>query len=318
MSAVTPISVGQRDARLAPVESGLVRKLLDGQFALTAELPAPADGSAEAIVRQAEGLRDVVDALNVTGAAGARVRMSALAASILLRQAGHEPVLQLTCRDQNRIALQGELLGAGAAGLHHVLLLTGNDPAHGDEPAAKPVFDLPSAQLIRIAAQLRDHGTLASGRSVLHPPRLFVGVTDSPTPYLSETRMSALRNKARAGAQFIQTRFCFDSSLVRNYMHSMRNAGITAQMFVLIGVGVLRSVQAALWMRDNFPGVSIPDELISRLGRAKDAEAEGVRIAAELLQELAEIPDVAGAHLMVPGNVDGVFKAITRSGLRAS
>ena len=298
-----------------PVESALVRRLLDGAFALTAEVAPPLTASAEALLKRARPIGSAVDAVNVTDAASARVAMSSVAASAILAREGIEPVLQCTCRDRNRIALQSDLVGAAALGVHNVLMLTGDDPKAGDQPDAKPVFDLSSGDLIRMAVAMRDKGIVASGREIDKPPRLFVGCADIPTDPKPDWTPKALAGKADLGAQFVQTQLCFDIGLVRRYVTRLRDEGLTDRLFMLIGIGPLASARSARWMRDNLFGVVMPDAIVARLEDATDARQEGIRICAELLQGLTEIPGVAGAHLMAPVNPSDIPAAIAEAKL---
>lgn len=298
-----------------PVESRLVRTLLNGEFAITAEVTPPVSGSAAPLMAKAEPLRDWVDAVNVTDGASARVHMSSLAAAATLAANGIEPILQVTCRDRNRIALQSDLLGAGVFGIHNLLILRGDDPSAGDQPDAKPVFDVESRDLLRVAADMRDKGVLPSGREIDSPPGFYIGAADSPIDPPPDWKPDSLTAKADAGAQFIQTQFCFDMGVVRRYMERLAEFAMTDRLFFLIGIGPLASARSAIWMRDNLWGVIMPDAIIKRLEGAEDQRAEGTKICAELLQELADIPGVAGAHLMAPVNPDCIPAAVEQSGL---
>lgn len=298
-----------------PVDSKLVRALLGGGFALTAEVTPPASGNPASLLAKAEPLRGLVDAINVTDGASARVHMSSLAAAACLAASGIEPVMQVTCRDRNRIALQSDLLGAAALGVRNTLILRGDDPGAGDQPDAKPVFDFESRDLIQVAAAMRDKAVLPSGRPIEEPLPVFIGAADTPFDPPGDWRPEALEGKAAAGAQFVQTQFCYDIDVLRRYMAVLRQAGVTDKLFFLIGVGPLASAKSARWMRDNLWGVSIPDAIIDRLEAASDERAEGVRICAELLRQFAEIPGVSGAHIMAPVNVSSIPAAIEQSGL---
>jgi len=296
-----------------PVESGLVRTLLAGTFALTAEVAPPLSGARDSLLARARPLRGIADAVNVTDAASAKVSMSSLAAAAILVADGIEPVLQCTCRDRNRIALQSDLLGAAALGIRNVLVLTGDDPKAGDEPDAKPVFDLTSTDVIRIATTMREKGVVASGREIDSPPRLFVGCADTPVDPKPDWRPTGLRGKMEVGAEFVQTQLCFDIGIVRRYMARLREEGLCDRLFVLVGIGPLASARSARWMREHLFGVIIPDSIVDRLDKAAEPRREGIRICAELLQELAEIPGVAGAHLMAPVNPSDIPIAIEES-----
>ncbi len=282
----------------APDESGLRATLSRGDFAVTAELNPPAAGTPDAVIEQAAMFRGQVDAVNVTDGAGARSHMSCLAASALLVREGVEPVIQFTCRDRNRIALQGDLLGASALGVRNVLFMTGDDPKAGDQPDTKPVFDLNSGQLIAMAREMRDQSQLPSGRKIEGALNLFLGAADTPIDPPADWTPDGLTAKADAGAQFVQTQFCFDMDILGRYMARLVDAGITERLYFLLGLGPMASAKSARWMRDNLWGVIIPDHLIERLEGAKDQKAEGHKICVELIQRLADIPGVAGVHVM--------------------
>ena len=298
-----------------PLQSRLVRTLLDGHFALTAEIAPPVAASRDSLVAKGRALKGLADAVNVTDGASAKVSMSSLAAAAILAAEGIEPVLQCTCRDRNRIALQSDLLGAAALGIRNVLVLTGDDPKSGDQPDAKPVFDLKSNDVLRIAADMREKGVVASGKPIEDPPLLFLGCADVPVDPKPDWRPDALRAKAEAGAQFVQTQLNWDIGLLRRYMARLVDAGLTDRLFVLIGLGPLASARSARWMRDNLFGVNVPDAIIERLEKSADPKREGVRICAELMRELAEVPGVAGVHLMAPVNPSDIPAAIAESGL---
>ncbi|MHA1537225.1 MAG: methylenetetrahydrofolate reductase [Alphaproteobacteria bacterium] len=298
--------------------SGLARVLAQGKFALTAEVTPPLSGAPDSLLEKARPLGNVVDAVNVTDGASARVHMSSLAAAALLVKDGIEPVLQMTCRDRNRIALESDLLGASALGIRNILVLRGDDPSAGDHPEAKPVFDLESRDLLQVADEMQASGVLPSGRKITPPPTLFMGAADTPLDPPEDWHPEALIAKAEAGARFIQTQFCFDTGIVRRYAEGLERVGLANRLSVLIGIGPLASARSALWMRKNLWGTTIPDNLIERLERARDPKDEGAAICAEMLAELTEIPGIAGAHLMAPLNEAAVPGAVARSGVRGS
>jgi methylenetetrahydrofolate reductase (NADPH) len=297
------------------VESALVRTLLDGHFAITAEIAPPVSGGRDSLLAKGRQLKGLTDAVNVTDGASAKVAMSSLAAAAILAAEGIEPVLQCTCRDRNRIALQSDLLGAAALGIHNVLVLTGDDPKSGDQPDAKPVFDLKSQDVIQIAAAMRDKGVVASGREIETPPRLFIGCADVPVDPKPGWKPDGLRQKAELGAQFVQTQLNWDLNVVTRWMARLNDEGLTDRLFVLVGIGPLASARSARWMRDNLFGVNVPDAIIDRLEKSADPKREGVRICAELMQALAEVKGVAGVHLMAPVNPSDIPAAIEESRL---
>jgi methylenetetrahydrofolate reductase (NADPH) len=296
----------QPDAMSATLPSGLARRLSGGAFVMTAEVVPPVSCDPQDLMARALPLRGVADAVNVTDGAGARAHMAATAAATLLREAGIEPILQLTCRDRNRIALQSELMGAAALGIRNLLLLRGDDPKAGDQPDAKPVFDLDSRALTETARVIRDDGKLPHGAAVAGRAAFFIGAADMPIDPPPGWRPDALAAKVAAGAQFVQTHFCMDTGVVRRYLARLAEAGLAGRVFVLIGVNPLRSARSAAWMRHHLFGTIIPDAMVARMEAAADPAAEGRRICIEVIEELATIPGVAGAHIMAPGNAAAI------------
>jgi methylenetetrahydrofolate reductase (NADPH) len=284
---------------LAQGSETFAQRLAAGRFVITAEVMPPLSCNPDDLIAKALPLRGLADAVNVTDGAGAHAHMSALAASALLIAAGIEPILQLTCRDRNRIALQGELMGAAALGVRNLLLLRGDDPTAGDQPDAKPVFDLDSRSLTETARAIRD-GKLPHGTKVAGAAPFFIGAADIPIDPPPGWKPDSLKAKVAAGAQFVQTQFCMDVGIVRRYAARLADAGLSA--FLLIGVNPLRSARSAAWMRRHLFGTIIPDALVARLEQAKDAAAEGRKICIETIEELSLIPGVAGVHIMAPGN----------------
>jgi methylenetetrahydrofolate reductase (NADPH) len=297
--------------------SRLERVLRSGRFAVTAELDAPDSADPQAVYDRALVLSSVCDAINATDAAGANVHMSSVAICALLTRAGYEPVMQVSCRDQNRIAIQGNLLGAAAMGVHNVLCLTGDGVRTGDHPEAKPVFDLDSISLLRTARILRDEGRFLSGRKLEAAPRLFLGAAENPFAPPYDFRPLRLGKKVEAGADFIQTQYCFDVPRFESFMARVRDLGLHEKVFILVGVGPLRSARAAEWMRSNVPGVVIPDALIERLKGVPSnrQRAEGKRICVEIIQQVRRIPGVRGVHVMAYRQEELVAEIIEETGL---
>lgn len=285
-------------AQSPPIQCSLVRTLLGGDFAVTAEITPPISGNAQDLLDKALPLKGLVDAVNITDGASARPHMSNVAAAGLLVQNGIEPVLQFTCRDRNRIALQSDLLGAGALGVHNLLILGGDDPSAGDQPDTKAVFDLDTGGLISLARTMRDDAILPSGREVASPPNFYIGAADSPIDPPAGWKPARLMEKANLGAQFVQTQFCYDMDILNRYITCLRNEGLTDKLFILIGTGPIASARSAHWMRENLWGVIIPDSIIERLEGADDEKIEGQKICVEILEQLAEMDGVAGAHIM--------------------
>ncbi|MFT5487128.1 MAG: methylenetetrahydrofolate reductase (NADPH) [Paracoccaceae bacterium] len=297
--------------------SNLSDAIAAGRFAITAEITPPLSADPADLLSKASVLKGHVDAANVTDGASARAHMSSVAAAGLLVQHGIEPVLQFTCRDRNRIALQSDILGGAALGVENLLILRGDDPSAGDQPDAKPVFDYESRDLMDCARQMRDDATLPSGREIKSAPKLFIGGADTPMDPADERwKPDGLLAKIGAGAGFFQTQFCFDADMVRKYAAGLIDHGISERAGVLIGIGPLASAKSARWMRENLWGTTIPDALIDRLDAAADPKAEGTAICAELIAAYADIEGIAGVHLMAPLGVDAVPLAIEQSGVR--
>jgi methylenetetrahydrofolate reductase (NADPH) len=293
-----------------PNSSRLKQILESGQFALTAEITPPATSSLAELLAKAEPLKGVADAVNVTDGAGAHAHLeSTIAASALLKH-GIEPILQLTCRDRNRIALQSQLLGAAALGLTNLLVLRGDDPKAGDQPEAKPVFDLDSAGLAATAVSIRDHGQLPHGRKVGGSAHFFIGVADAPIDPPDGWTPTGLIKKVESGAQFAQTQFCMDADILRRYVARLAQSGLAKRLHLLVGVAPLASAKSARWIKSNLFGSIIPEWMIERLEKASDPLAEGRSICVDLLKEYAEIPGVSGAHIMAPLNVAAISKVI--------
>lgn len=296
---------------------GLREALAEGRFAVTAEIGPPRGADPASVERKAGLLRGWVDAANLTDNQGARVRMSSLGASVLCQRAGLAPIMQLTCRDRNRMALQSDLLAAGALGVPHVLLLTGDHPRHGDHPEAMPVFDLDGVQLVWAARTLRDDGVLMSGEQLSARPDWLIGTVENPFAPPTALRAGRSAKKVEAGAEFVQTQYVFDVEAFERWMAGLRDLGVTERCAVLAGVGPIRSPRALNMLSDGVPGVHVPDGVARRLrGVPADRFAEeGVRLCVETIQRLAEVPGVAGVHLMAFGFEHGLPDILGRAGV---
>jgi methylenetetrahydrofolate reductase (NADPH) len=295
-------------------------RLAAGEFAVTAEITPPRGASTESITRAAALLRDWVDAVNVTDNQGANVRLASWAGSLALLAAGVEPVMQMTCRDRNRIALQSDLLGASAMGVRNILVMSGDHPSSGDHPEARGVFDLDSVHLLWTLRTMRDQRALLSGRTLRPAPECFLGAVENPFAPPVTFRAERLGKKVAVGAQFVQTQFVFDVPAFARWMAQVRDLGLDRRCAVLAGIGAVRSLRALEFMRDKVPGVHVPDEVYQRL-RAVPAEkfaAAGVRLAAETVQRVREIAGVAGVHLLAGGNEEAVPEILALAELRAS
>lgn len=293
----------------------LRKSLESGHFAFTAELTPPRGADFDALTVAAKILKPVVSAVNVTDGAGARVRLSSLAASIHLKQMGVEPIMQVTCRDRNKIAIQSDLLGAAAFGVSNILVLSGDGVVVGDEPDAKAVFDFDSRSLLAALRTMTDEGKTVSGSDLSTSPNFFAGAADSPHDPKPDWVPDALQAKVAAGARFIQTQYCFDMDVLNRYMQRLADNGLTDKCYFLVGLGPLRSAKAAIWMRDKLFGTIMPEGIIRRMDAARDPRTEGTRICAEMIQQAREINGVAGVHLMAPGMHQEMADAIELAGM---
>jgi len=293
----------------------LRKSLESGHFAVTAELTPPRGADFVALTAAAKILKPTVSAVNLTDGAGARVRMSSLAAAIHVKQLGLEPIMQVTCRDRNRIAIQSDMLGAAAFGIHNVLVLAGDSVDRGDQPDAKSVYDFDSRSLLTALRTMTDEGKTLSGSELSSAPQFFSGAADLPHDPEDDWEPAGLRAKLDAGARFIQTQYCFDMDVLGRYMQRLTDHGLTDQLYFIVGLGPLRSAKAALWIRDNLHGAIIPEGIIRRMEAARDPRAEGISVCAELIQQAREIAGVAGVHLMAPGLHQEMVEAVELAGM---
>ncbi|MFO1070776.1 MAG: methylenetetrahydrofolate reductase [Geminicoccaceae bacterium] len=299
----------------------LERVLRSGRFAVTAELNPPDSADPQEVYDRAVVLAEVCDAINATDASGANTHMSSMGICALLTRAGYACILQISCRDRNRIAIQGDVLGAAAMGVCNVLCLTGDGVQAGDQPGAKPVFDLDSTSLLETVRTMRDERRFLSGRKITQAPRVFLGAAANPFVPPHDYRPAHLAKKIAAGAQFIQTQYCFDLPLFERFMARVRDQGLHEQCFILVGVGPLVSARAARWMRSNVPGIHVPDAIVDRLEKAgtpKAAREEGKRLCIELIQQVREIEGVRGVHVMAYRQEELVNEIIQTSGVLAA
>ncbi|MFN8484307.1 MAG: methylenetetrahydrofolate reductase [Anaerolineae bacterium] len=295
----------------------LERVLRAGLFAVTAELNPPDTADPQAVYDAALPLAGVADAINTTDASGAHVHMSSLGMAALLTRVGYEPVFQMSCRDRNRIALQGDLLGAAALGVKNVLCITGDDVTAGDQPEAKRVFDFDSINLLRTVRTLRDQGMFLSGRRLQAPPHVFIGAVENPFAPPLDWRPHRLAKKIAAGAEFIQTQYVFDVDIFQRFMAAVRDLGLHERVYILAGVGPLRSPKAAEYMRTRVPGVYIPDSVVARLNKTPKArwQDEGMRICVEIIEQVRQIEGVRGVHVMAFRQEEMVAEIIRRANL---
>jgi methylenetetrahydrofolate reductase (NADPH) len=296
-------------------ETNLERVLTEGHFAVTTELGPPRGTSSDFVRRKAEVLKNHADAINITDNQTAVVRMSSLAACAILRQAGIDPVMQMTCRDRNRIAIQSDILGAVALGIGNLLCLSGDHQKFGNHPEAKNVHDIDSMQLLQVAALMRDDAKFLSGDKVSGGVKLLIGAAANPFADPFEFRPIRLEKKVRAGADFIQTQGVFDIERFARYMEMVRERGLDERTHILAGVIPMKSAGMARYMRDYVAGLTVPDELVKRMEDAEDPKEEGVRIALELIEQLRDMEGVDGVHIMAVAWEDIVPVVVERAGL---
>ena len=295
--------------------TNLEKVLTEGYFAVTGELGPPKGTSADFVRRKAEVLKSYVDAINITDNQTAVVRMSSVAACSIVKEVGLDPVMQMTCRDRNRIAIQSDILGAVSLGVGNLLCLTGDHQKFGNHPESKNVHDVDSMQLIQIAKRLRDEDQFLSGDKVSGGVPLFIGAAANPFGDPFEFRAPRLEKKVRAGADFIQTQGVFDVKRFAEYMERVCDRGLHEQTYILAGIIPMKSAGMARYMRDYVAGLTVPNELVERMEDAEDAREEGVKIALELIEQIREIEGVHGIHLMAVAWEDIVPVIIERAGL---
>ncbi|MGI9334377.1 MAG: methylenetetrahydrofolate reductase [Gammaproteobacteria bacterium] len=297
--------------------SRLEQILRSGAFAVTAELSPPDSADPEEVFTRARVFDGYVDAINATDGSGANCHMSSMGVCALLARRGYSMVMQISCRDRNRLAVQGDVLGAAAFGVTNILCLTGDGVQVGDQPQAKPVFDLDCMSLMHTVRTMRDESRFLSGRDLTTPPRVFIGGAANPFAPPLEHRVSRLAKKISAGAEFVQTQYCFDVERLGDYMARVRDLGLHERCSIIVGVGPLVSARAAEWIRNNVPGVHIPDALVDRLRRADKPRREGRRICMEIIQQVREIEGVSGIHVMAYRQEEAVAEIIDASGVLA-
>ncbi len=293
----------------------LERVLRRGEFAVTAELNPPDSADPEDVYERAAIFDGWVDGINATDGSGANCHMSSVAICALLTRMGYAPVMQISCRDHNRIAIQGNVLGAAAMGVNSILCLTGDGVQAGDQPSAKPVFDMDCMSLLKTLITMRDEQKFLSGRKITSPPNVFLGAAINPFAPPYDFRPHRLAKKIEAGAQFVQSQYCFDLQILNEYMKRVRDMGLHEKCFILIGVGPLASAKTAKWIRTNVPGIHIPDSIIQRLEGAEDQKLEGKKICVEMMQQIREIEGVAGVHVMAYRQEALVAEVVEESGV---
>ena len=277
-------------------QSKLQQKLLNKVFVYTAETTPPDASDKETLLKNVMPLKGVADAVNVTDSPGAKVHMSSLTASIILAQNDIDPILQLTVRDRNRLALQGDLVGASALGVNNILCLGGDDPKNGDQPETKIVNDIDSLTLVSTANMMRKEKKFPSGRIIEPSPKLFIGGAEVPTQ--GKPNPKKILDKINKGVDFFQTQYVFDVKVLSEYMKLLGDEGILEKTNFIIGIGPFASAKSAKWMNKNLFGVDVPEQIIKRLEGAKDQKEESKKICIELIDNFRNIQGVKGVHLM--------------------
>ena len=277
-------------------QSLLQQKLLDKVFVYTAETTPPDASDKEILLKNVMPLKGVADAVNVTDNPGAKAHMSSLTAAIILAQNGIDPILQLTVRDRNRLALQGDLIGASALGVNNILCLKGDDPKNGDQPETKIVNDIDSLTLASTANMMRKEKKFPSGRIIDPSPKLFIGAAEIPTQ--GKPNPKKILDEINKGVDFFQTQYVFDPKLLNEYMKILGDEGILEKTNFIIGLGPFASAKSAKWMNENLLGVDVPDQIIKRLEGAEDQKEESKKICIELIDNFRNIQGVKGVHLM--------------------
>jgi methylenetetrahydrofolate reductase (NADPH) len=294
--------------------SSLERKLIRHEFVVTAELPVIDGGGHPEILRQLEPMRPFVDAFNATDNPSAHAHASPLAVSIGLLQAGAEPVMQLTCRDRNRLALEAELMGASMHGIENICCLTGDDVTAGDEPESRRVFDLDGPQLISLG-RILESGRYLSGREIRQPPHFFIGAVENPGAPPLEYRVRRAAKKARAGARFLQLQICYRPELLERFMHVAHETGLSERIALIPSICILRTVGGMRFVATRVPGIDVPPAFVRRVQAAADPEAECFDIAYELASHALSQPAVAGLHFISFRKDAGIAKLCTRLGI---
>ena len=297
--------------------SRLEKILESGAFAVTSECGPPRGADPEVVREKGELLRGHVDAVNVTDNQTSVVRMSSIAASVILKQMGLEPICQMTTRDRNRIAIQSDLLGAAALGMTNLLCLSGDHQRFGDHPTAKNVYDIDSIQLIQTVHQMREEGKFINGEEIKTPPKFFIGAAANPFADPFAIRVPRLAKKAAAGVDFIQTQCIYNMDKFKEWMKGVVDRGLHEKVKILAGVTPMKSVGMARYMKKSVPGMDVPDEVIKRLqGAGKgNAATEGIKFCVEQMQELKEMEGIAGVHLMAIEWEEKVPEMVKQAGL---
>jgi methylenetetrahydrofolate reductase (NADPH) len=297
--------------------SGFHRLLLRGEFVVTAELATTDAASPAPVLELAEALRGRVDAVNCTDNSAAHPHLAPMAAAHLLADAGVEPIMQFACRDRNRLGLQADLLGAATLGVRNVVCMTGDDVSAGDHPEAKPIYDIDSIHLLRIARTMRDDGTYLSGRRLTEAPNFLIGAVENPFAPPLDFRPMRLGKKIEAGAEFVQTQICFNVDKLRLFMARAGDLGLLDHVWVIAGIFIPRTARGTWYLRDMVPGIDVPDWVVQRMDAAgaDGQREEGIAIALEMIEAVRAIPGISGVHLMSIRNEEAIIRVIDEAGL---
>ncbi len=278
--------------------SNLEKLLSENKFVVTAEVGPPKGCDAKKILDKAETLKDYVDSFNITDNQTAVVRLSSMGGSIILKNNGMEPIMQMSCRDRNRIALQSDVLGASACGIKNILFISGDHQSFGNHPDARGVYDVDSIQLIKIVKDMRDNGIFQSKDKILYgKPQIFIGAAANPFAEPFEYRVDRLEKKVEAGTDFIQTQSVYNLDRFKDYMDQIRDRGLNKKVYILAGITPLKSLKMAERMKFFVPGVDLPDKIYNRMKKSSNPKEEGFKIAVELINEIQKIKGLNGIHI---------------------
>ena len=298
--------------------SNLEKVLENGRFAVTAEIGPPKSADPEVIRRKARMLKGYIDAFNVTDGQTAVVRMASWAGCLIGKEEGLDPIVQMTCRDRNRIALQMDVLGVAALGINNILCLTGDHVSMGNHPSAKPVYDIDSVQFIKIVRDMRDEKKFQCGEEMDVEPRLYIGAVANPfTGSPLELEILKLEKKVNAGADFIQTQCVYNLEKFEQWMNLVRRRKLHERVYILAGVTPLKSYRMARYMKENVPGIDIPDHILEELKNTpkEEVKEKGIEICVKTIERLKEIEGVHGVHIMAIGWEEVVPILVKRTGL---
>lgn len=295
--------------------SNLEKVINSGEFVVTGELGPPKSAYGDFVRHHGEMLKDHVDAFNITDNQTAIVRTSSIACGAILVEMGLDPIIQMTVRDRNRIAIQSDVLGAAALNIKNLLCIAGDHVMFGNEPGAKNVFDLDSMQLLKCVKDMRDENRFIGGEELEHPMTMFLGAVENPFADPFEYRVDRLEKKINAGASFLQTQCVFDLDRFEEWMKRVVDRGLHERCTILAGVTPIKSLGAARYMKNNVAGITIPDSLIDRMKGAEDKKAEGIKIGVETIQRCKEIEGIGGVHVMAVAWEEKVPEIVEKAGL---